>query len=59
MQNDLWYSEDFFILCPILEISMLDNDYQNKSFGVAITMGEIPRDTQSDEGTCPHVTYIL
>lgn len=50
MQDNLWHSEDFCIFCPVFEISMLDTRFTNKCFGVAITIGEIPCERESDEG---------
>ncbi|CAG9788973.1 unnamed protein product [Diatraea saccharalis] len=47
----LWVMEDFWIYCPILEVSMLDGAVAGKCSGVALTIGEVNTDNTSDQGT--------
>lgn len=42
--------DNFCVLCPILEVSMIDRNVAGKFCGVAITMGEFLNNDTKDEG---------
>ncbi|XP_013147386.1 PREDICTED: otoferlin-like, partial [Papilio polytes] len=44
-----WISGDYCVFCPLLEISMVDNDLVPKTCGVAISMGEVYCEQRADE----------
>ncbi|RVE52196.1 hypothetical protein evm_003115 [Chilo suppressalis] len=47
--DQIWIMDDFWIYCPIMEVSMLDYSIAGKCSGIALTVGEVNTDIISDQ----------